>query len=209
MFARNNESRPVALIDLGDTLCDCNRAINEKFGDLNESTRDEPLTFSPETLERRRRLVMETPGFWRTLPKNVLGFELLGLLRESGFELQILSKGPREVPQVWADKVYWCRTNVPDLPVTITDDKSQVFGNVLVDDWYPYVLRWQQRWPDGLGILPAHPWNGDIDLSPRCLRFDGSNTRAVADAIRLCRERYGSQDSEGDAATAAARFGVG
>ena len=194
MFPKYTQFRPVALIDLGDTLCDCRRALNQKSGELYESARCKPHTFSPETFEQRRRLAMETPGFWRTLPKNVLGFELLGLLREGGFELHILSKGPREVPQIWADKVYWCRTNVPGVPITITDDKSLVYGNILVDDWYPYVHHWQQRWPDGLGILPAHPWNDEIDLGIRCVRFDGTNARSAAAAIRLCRERIARRD---------------
>ena len=150
---------------------------------------------------------METPGFWQTLPKNVLGFQLLDLLRDVGFQLHILSKGPRDAPQVWADKVSWCRANVPEVPVTITDDKSLVYGNILVDDWHPYVLHWQRRWPDSLGILPAHHWNAGIELGIRCVRFDGTNTRATVDAIRLCKERLSAQAAEeGISATAAARL---
>jgi len=80
---------------------------------------------------------------------------------------------------------------VPDLPVVVCDDKSRVHGHVLVDDWLPYVERWQRQWPEGLAIIPAQPWNADPPawFADRCVRFDGGGHDREAVVLRPLRER--------------------
>ena len=91
---------------------------------------------------------------------------------------------------MWADKVAWCRAHLPDVPVIVTDDKTQVHGDVLVDDWLPYVDRWQRQWPSGLAIVPAQPWNVEAAIRPRCIRDDGTDRDAIVTALQtLCRPR--------------------
>ena len=77
------------------------------------------------------------------------------------------------------------------MPVIVTDDKTRVHGHVLVDDWIPYVDRWQRQWPTGLAIVPAQPWNERFPRGPLRLRDDGSDRGAVAAALRACREALG------------------
>lgn len=180
---------PVALVDLGDTLAECTPALRVALARLRkpaEREGDESLVPLPPYLEARRRMVMSAPGFWRGLERRAQGFELLGVLRQAGFRVHVLTKGPSDAPQAWADKVAWCRAHLPDVPVIVTDDKARVHGHVLVDDWLPYVERWQRQWPGGLAIVPAQPWNVQAPSGPCCLRADGRNNDAVIAALRSC-----------------------
>jgi hypothetical protein len=62
--------------------------------------------------------------------------------------------------------------------VTVTEDKSLVFGKILVDDTGDYLNGWLQQHPDGLGILPVNANNIDF-RHPRVIRYDGTNLNAV------------------------------
>ena len=64
----------------------------------------------------------------------------------------------------------WCRAHLPDVPVTVTDDKARVHGHVLVDDWLPYVERWQRmagRAGDGSGPTMERACAGPRRSPPR------------------------------------------
>ena len=182
---------PLALVDLGDTLCDCSGALHEGLARLRgpgERAEDEHRHPLAPHLEARRELVMAAPGFWACLPPLPLGMELLQLLRDEGFVVHVVTKGPRQSCAAWADKVAWCRQHLPGVSVVVTDDKALVHGDVLVDDWLPYVERWQRRNGGGLAIVPAHPWNTNAVAWPRCVRYDGRNRPELRAALRACRE---------------------
>lgn len=191
--------RPVALVDLGDTLCDCSGVLHqglERLRGPSEQPEDEQLQPLPPHLEARRRLVMAAPGFWAALPPLPLGLALLELLRDEGYAVHVLTKGPKDSPAAWADKVAWCRQHLPGVPVVVTDDKSLVQGEVLVDDWLPYVQRWQQRHPRGLAIVPARPWNTGAASQPHCVRYDGLDPSALRAALRAGRPTPAHPDPE-------------
>jgi 5'-nucleotidase len=177
----------IALVDLGDTIADCTPSLREAMARMREPGEregDERLIPLPPYLEARRKAVMSTPGFWRELPPRVEGFELMRLLRAEGFHLHVLTKGTHDSPQVWADKVAWCRSYLPDVPVTITEDKARVHGHLLVDDWLPYVQRWQKQWPTGFAIIPSQPWNDQLSLGSRCVRDDGKSRDRLIRVLR-------------------------
>jgi len=183
---------PIALIDLGDTLCECTPALGaalQRLRQPGERQEDEALVPLPAYLETRRRHVMSAPNFWRDLPPRGPGLELLALLRDVGFRVHVLTKGPRDAAHVWAEKVAWCREHVPGVPVTVTDDKARVHGHVLVDDWLPYVEDWQLQWPDGLAIVPAQSWNADAVEGPRLIRDEGGSREKVHALVRRAFER--------------------
>jgi len=178
---------PIALIDLGDTLCECSPALGaalRRLRQLGDRPEDEAMIPLPTYLEARRRQVMSAPNFWRDLPPRRSGLEVLTLLRDLGFRVHVLTKGPRDAPHVWAEKVAWCREHVPGVPVTVTDDKARVHGDVLVDDWLPYVHDWQRQWPDGLAIVPAQAWNADAVEGPRLVRDQGGRRENVHALLR-------------------------
>jgi 5'(3')-deoxyribonucleotidase len=189
--ANDPAATPNPHIDLGDTLADCTGALVERLerlaraGTVDSQAIRLPI---PADLEPICRSMLVESGFWRSLATRPSGFELLELLRNEGFSTWVLTKGSRDSPQVWSDKVAWCRRHVPDVPVIVTDDKARVHGHVLVDDWLPYVGSWQSQWPAGLAIVPAQPWNEDVEESERRIRADEHNMERVLRAVRVCRE---------------------
>lgn len=164
--AERSEAAPLALVDLGDTLADCTPALDAALARLGPAG-------DAASQEQRRRQLLATPGFWSSLTPRAAGLGLLGLLRDAGYRITVLTKGPSDAPQVWADKVAWCRRHLAGVPVIVTDDKTPVCGDILVDDWLPYVDRWQRRWPEALAIVPAQPWNAGMQPGPRRLRYEG------------------------------------
>ena len=189
MSCADRSTGPHALIDLGDTLAECSPAIRSALARLRqagEAAGDVELVPLPAYLEQRRREVMSTPGFWRGLAPRPEGFALLRLLQQTGFSVRVLTKGPYAAPQVWADKVAWCREYVPELAVIVTDDKASIHGHVLVDDWLPYVEAWQREWPAGLAIVPAQPWNVHASFGQRRIRDDPTNRAEITAALRGC-----------------------
>jgi hypothetical protein len=84
----------------------------------------------------------------------------------------ILTKGPYNATSAWTEKVQWCREHIYYVPITITEDKSLVYGKVLVDDWPPYVTQWLEWRPRGLVIMPDQPWNQDF-IHPNVFRYRG------------------------------------
>ena len=187
--AERGQAAPIALIDLGDTLADCTPALQARLAqavDADERTTGAAPAEMAARLDDRRAAILTAPGFWRDLAPRPQGLALLDILRGAGFAVHVVTKGPYAAPHVWADKVAWCRAHVPDLPVVVCDDKSRVHGHVLVDDWLPYVERWQRQWPDGLAIIPAQPWNAAAPaaFADRCVRFDGTGAADGADMLR-------------------------
>jgi 5'-nucleotidase len=175
---------PVALVDMDGTLCDCSGALARELAALrapSEGTKEDESSEPPAYIAARRRLIMSAPGFWRNLQPLQLGFEIVGLLQELGFTTYVLTKGPREHSVAWMEKVDWCRQYVPHLPIVITEDKGIVHGAVLVEDWPPYASQWLRACPQGLVIVPAQPWNANVDglLSTKAIRYDGSNINAI------------------------------
>lgn len=152
----------IALIDMDGTLCDFNNTlktqtdecieINKKYGFRVDATREEI-----------ELAVRKTPGFWRTLPKIELGFKIAEMLKELGYDLHVLTKGPYHSTNAWTEKVEWCREHLPGVPVTITEDKGIVYGKILVDDWPAYCEAWLKYRPRGIVIMPAYDYNEGFD----------------------------------------------
>lgn len=162
MSPKNAE--PVFLIDLDSTLADFDGAM--KLGMI-------PLMGPHETIppddtvwgeaapwiQARRDLVKKQPGFWRNLAPIPEGFAVLEMAKRLKFQPMVLTKGPFKTTGAWTEKVDWCRTHIPEVPVTISEDKGLVYGRVLFDDWPAYALRWLEWRPRGQVIMLEHPWN--------------------------------------------------
>lgn len=186
---------PIALVDLDGTLVDYDgvmRIEQERLRSPHEPpyvaqlTAEGDRTQHPAYLEARRRLIQSKPGFWRNLPPLRAGTEIVEMLRTAGYQLNILTKGPRSVPSAWMEKVEWVTAAFRDLPelpaISIVTDKSRHYGRVLVDDWPAYFLPWLARRPRGLVVTPAQPWNasyalGQRDAHPRVFRYEGALDR--------------------------------
>jgi len=171
----------IGLIDMDGTLCDYNNTMNKALEEI----------IGPEVVghwydkryAKATDLIKKQPGFWRNLPRIELGFKIVEILKEFDFELHVLTKGPYRTIGAWSEKVEWCREHLPGVPVTITEDKSLVYGRVLVDDWPQYCEKWLRWRPRGTVIMPAYPYNEGFEE-----KFPGQVIRATEQNLDKVRE---------------------
>lgn len=182
--------RPVALFDMDGTLADYERRMRRDLrrirapGDPDFALHDHS---APRYFGARLDLVKAQPGWWLALPRLPLGFDLLALAREAGYQIEVLTMGPHNTPSAWMEKVQWAHRHVgADVKVTVTEDKNLSHGAVLVDDTPQTLLGWLARHPSGRGIAPAQPVNEGL-RHPRAVRYDGSNPDAVRRTLRAAR----------------------
>lgn len=171
----------IALFDLDNTLVDYTGGLVASLN-LLRSEGENPLTREncypdpcPVWLRERMRLIRLVPGWWRELNTNPLGMQLFEIAREIGFEMHILTRGPVSNPNAWKEKVEWCQDHLAgDFKITITEDKSTVYGRLLVDDYPPYMTTWLEHRARGIGLMPKNPFNEGFACE-RVLLCDGSN----------------------------------
>lgn len=154
----------IALIDMDGVLCDHDAAVGR---DLKTILGDDLTKISPETQDRVIGLIRSQPGWWRRLEPIQLGFEIVGVLRDIGFDLNILTKGPNRAKNAWTEKVEWCAQYIPDADVTVTcGKKGWVYGRVLVEDWPENIIHWVERRPRGIVLMPDRPSNVNFNHLP-------------------------------------------
>lgn len=151
------------LFDLDGTLCDHTGALMRDLAKI-QSPNDIPVNRhdedEPDWAKERKKLIRSQRNWWLNLGKIQLGFEIYEITREIGFKTCVLTKGPWTCDYAWTEKVQWCRKHLhSDTKITITEDKSMVYGRVLVDDYVPYVAGWLNHRPRGLVIMVANEEN--------------------------------------------------
>ena len=166
------------------TLCDYNGGLAESFNLIahdseKEYTSDDFSNFKDEPywMRNRRRFITSNKDWWINLASLDAGMWIFMKSLKLGYRPVICSKGPFDKPEAWSGKVIWCRQCLPvaDVAITITEDKSLIYGAILVDDWPPYIKAWLKVRPRGIVIMPAHKYNKDFQHKS-VIRF--SNTRA-------------------------------
>lgn len=161
--------------DMDGTLCDFAGEMEQELRKLMGPW-EGPLDFdalmkeNPKWLKARKALIKNQPGFWEGMAPIKAGFDILRIAEDLGFANYILTKGPMSTSAAWTEKKRWCEQYVPELPVSIVQEKSLVYGRVLVDDWPKYFLPWLEARPRGLVIAVAQPWNEGVEHS-RLIRY--------------------------------------
>lgn len=163
----HNPLAKIALIDMDDTVAHYFQALHAELNAL-ASPGEPALPYNPhdgpDWLEARINLVHRKTGFWAGLKPIQQGLEIASFLKASGYDLHVLTKGPRHATSAWTEKRNWCHAHLdPDTPVTITEDKGLIFGDVLFDDFPGYVKRWLVRNPCGKSLMFEYEYNKDFE----------------------------------------------
>lgn len=143
----------LAFIDLDGTLADYDLYLHQKLEEY-------PVE---ERTKQTMRVIKTTPGFWQNLPPIPEGFEVLSQIIQAGYDPHILTKGPTTKPLAWSEKHIWSKKYLPSVPVTITEDKSITTGDLLFDDWPPYIEAWLAKNPTSIVLMLDHPWNRNFN----------------------------------------------
>jgi hypothetical protein len=189
----NNTPPNIGLFDLDGSLADYNKAMLAGLHELK--TPEEPEFQWPRQGEdiahvrARIDLIMKQPDWWLNLEQIPTGFQILELAKSIGFEIHVLTQGPRNKPVAWKEKVEWCQKHLgSDIDIHITRNKGLVYGKFLYDDYPEYMLKWLEYRPRGLGIMPANPENQDFK-HPQVVKWDGTNLEEVSQRLRAAYER--------------------
>jgi 5'-nucleotidase len=176
------KTHQIVLFDLDGTLADYDGRMRKDLRRICNRSEQEYSPhdhLAPKYFGVRLDLIKAQSGWWLKLPKLRLGFDILRTAMDLGFQIQVLTTGPHNTPSAWMEKVLWCHKNIGKwVKVTVTEDKSLVYGKILVDDTPEYLENWLRRHPEGWGIAPAQPSNKRF-THPRVIRYDGTNLNAV------------------------------
>jgi len=184
----------IALVDMDGTVADYDSAMERDLAPLRSPEETGPVVIHgakeemPDHYKARVKLIRNNAGWWKKLGRLDDGFRVVDMMRRIGFEVHVLTKGPKNSPNAWTEKVCWCQKHMPGDLVTISSDKSMVYGRVLMDDWPPYVLPWLKARPRALVILPDRPWNQGFEHE-RVIRYTGNNDDAIFSALQLAFKR--------------------
>jgi len=159
-----NPDNKIALIDMDGTIANYEKGIRSGLDLLRSPGEpiEEDIHNSSPWIEARCNLIKRQPYFWTNLERIELGFRVLDILRDSGYKLMVLTKGPTQTTSAWTEKRDWCHTHLPGVPVTITEDKGLVYGSVLFDDFPPYIEKWLEYRPRGRVLMLDYPYNKDF-----------------------------------------------
>lgn len=183
----------VALFDMDGTLFNHDQRLQEEYRLLMSPGEVEPDDLHDETIpyvKSRIKLIRQKPGWWRTLPKFDLGWDVYDIAKDIGFCIHILTKGPVSNPAAWSEKVACIQDHFgSDVVVNIVGrTKKHFYGSFLCDDYPPYITDWLEHRPRGLVIMPAHKYNKDFSI-PRVIRYDGDNIDDVKLALTVIHSR--------------------
>ncbi len=185
----------IALFDMDGSLADYDGALVRDLEPLRspaESAITREDLWAPDKGEyilARMQLIKGQPGWWLGLDPIPAGMQILALCQHLGFNVHVLTKGPKRHALAWDEKVRWCQQHIgPDVDIHLTSDKGMVYGKLLYDDYPDYMLRWLRHRPRGLGIMPAFPHNCDF-THPNVVKWDGTNLDEVTRAITIARDR--------------------
>lgn len=184
----------ICLMDLDGCLCDHDAALLrdlKKIASPEETMKYENLHSDdlPKWMKARVDMIRSAVGWWFKLKEFKLGWDVYNLAVEMGFEMHILTKGPKRIPNAWKEKVEWCQERLGcETHVNISADKGLVYGKVLVDDYPKYITSWLKRRPRGLVIMPCSKQNKDF-VNANVIRYTGKNLSEVERALRAAYAR--------------------
>ena len=177
----------IALIDMDGTLVDFFGVLEEDLRAMCAPTEEFVMPLFDDKvawLENRVKTIVNQTGWWTRVRKNKLGWDIFEVVQELGFRIEVLTKGPDDSPNAWTEKWQWCKDNIKcKHGVTVTEDKSLVFGDVLIDDYHVYVAKWLDRHEDGVAIMPDNCYHKPLVGYPNVVFYDGTNLNEVREKL--------------------------
>ena len=174
-----------ALLEDLNKICHPSEKIMDLWGD------EEKLSY----MRNRINLIRSQPGWWFKLKPIQIAVDLFKIAQSMGFTCEVLTKGPKHLPNAWKEKIEWCQQNLSMyVNVHIVSDntrynkfggKGRVYGRVLYDDYPEYMDKWLLHRPRGLGIMPVTPYNKNYE-HPNVLKYNGDekSTAIVKEALK-------------------------
>lgn len=164
----DNERLPenIALLDLDGTVCDWHNRLRRDVRDL---LGHDEQKLPAETVTKIEHLIRSQPGWYLSLEPLPIGFAIAGLLKEIGFTIMVATKASPKAKNAWSEKAAWCLRYFPDAEVTVTQNKTLMYGKILVDDYQKFAEPWLKHRPRGYVIMPDQLWNQGFE-HPRVLR---------------------------------------
>lgn len=182
------DDNKICLFDMDGTLANHNKAMLRDLATL-AAPEEPPIpehgwdNNEPPHIKNRIKMIRSQRDWWLNLEIIDSGMQVYDLARRIGFQIHILTKGPWSTPHAWTEKVLWVRKHLDsDVKVCICEEKSTVYGRVLVDDWKPYIEPWLERRPRGKVIMPVHHYNKDF-THPQMVRWDGKNMAEIEETL--------------------------
>ena len=194
---REIAENPICLFDLDGVLADhqsslvaglleiASSQLEQSDIELLKTTHD--FDTLPVYLRKRINLIRNKPKWWSRLPEYNIGFRIIDIACELGFQIHILSKPPYDQPTSLTEKVEWAYEHVTpyvshrsqvETSITLTRHKHLVYGKVFVDDDPDQMKNWINHRPRGLGIMPMHPYNNYFE-HPQVVKTNGENIEEV------------------------------
>lgn len=152
----------VALVDMDGTLCDFRGKLDRDVARVMNG-HGEDVKVPACVIQEVEYLIRGQAGWYRNLKPIPFGFEIVRMLQEIGFRIMIMTKSSKESKNAWSEKVAWIAEHLPEADVTVTQDKSLVYGRVLVDDYPNHFLKWMDHRPRGKVVMPVQAWNRDVE----------------------------------------------
>lgn len=184
----------VALVDMDGTLCDFRGQLDADVARVLNG-RGEPVQVPAGVVQQIEYLIRGQAGWYRNLKPIPFGFEIVRMLQELGFRIMIMTKSSKESKNAWSEKVAWIAEHLPEADVTVTQDKSLVYGKVMVDDFPNHFIPWMGHRPRGVVVMPIQPWNMMVSARPNLYGVSHSED---LEAIRPFLKRAFDRGRKGD-----------
>lgn len=156
----------IALLDMDGVVCDWHNQLRK---DSEKLLGEDLGKISPETLTKIEHLIRSQTGWYENLVPLPLGFKIAETLREIGFTIMMATKATLLHENAWTEKARWCKKYLPYTKMTVSEDKTIMYGKILVDDYPKFAGPWLDGRPRGYVIMPDQPWNQDYE-HPRVKR---------------------------------------
>lgn len=164
------------LFDLDDTLVDYTGGLIKSLNAKKSPFEPKYHSIIPRN-KKNKTLVEEIRnknGWWQNLEKLEHGFNLYELAQKFNHDIYITTQGPNSSPNAWSEKFLWSKKETPNAKLIITQNKSIINGDYLVDDYPPYLKDWLKTRKDAIAIMPVHSLNKNF-FHKQVIKYDGKN----------------------------------